>query len=55
MHLFHDKFQDQGLISLNYLKYLLNSKNLIEDFGLNKVAPVPLCFETVYLPLGDKA
>jgi len=27
----------------------------VDVFGLNIVAPVPRCFETLYLPLGDRA
>ncbi len=48
-------FQDRGLHFLWLIFHLLNSKNLIDLFGLNVVAPVPLCFETVYFPFGDKA
>ena len=29
---------------------LLNSKNRVERLGLKVVAPVPLCFDTEYLP-----
>lgn len=36
------------------LEDLLNSKNLMDLLGLKRVAPVPLCLETLYLPLGDR-
>lgn len=34
---------------------VLNSKKRVECLGLKRVAPVPLCFDTLYLPRGERA